>query len=151
MCEEIKERSREYQEYFAAEIEQEQAIEREMKEKDYDFNVFEDEAFKTPLQATSEEFGYTSMMPLPTAKKTPAMTFSKTEGLLHHQDSVPYVRIGESNQARHVSEKIEVDDVQMYKRSMTVFSHIKDYDLHWQEHFHEDHKDITKLTMTLRR
>lgn len=140
----IKERQIEYQD--------EQAIENELGKEKLTFNVFDDGAVKTTFQASYEGFEHMSLMP-PVTKKTQAMASSKTEGLLHNQDSVPYVCIGEAplNHPRNSIKAIEVDDIQMYKRSMSVYSHVKDYDLQWQTHFHEDHKDTSKLIKTLKR
>ncbi|KAI8080741.1 uncharacterized protein B0P05DRAFT_539399 [Gilbertella persicaria] len=67
---------------------------------------------------------------------------SRTESNMNQlQDAVPYVCVGK---------EINSLVTKAYKRSMSAYSNIQDYDLKWQASFHEEQKSRDKVAKTLK-
>ncbi|CEI90209.1 hypothetical protein RMCBS344292_04538 [Rhizopus microsporus] len=81
------------------------------------------------------------------------ITHSQTETDLEFQDPVPYVKINmqhhDISSRKYKLPEIVLEDRLLYKRSVSAYSGLKDYDLAWQSTFHKEQQDIDKLQMTL--
>ncbi|RCH92401.1 cyclin-Y-like protein [Rhizopus azygosporus] len=81
------------------------------------------------------------------------VTHSQTETDLEFQDPVPYVKINmqrhDTSSRKYKLPEIVLEDRLLYKRSVSAYSGLKDYDLAWQSTFHKEQQDIDKLQMTL--
>lgn len=83
------------------------------------------------------------------------VTHSQTETDLEFQDPVPYVKINiqrhDTSSRKYKLPEIVLEDRLLYKRSVSAYSGLKDYDLAWQSTFHKEQQDIDKLQITLQR
>ena len=124
LLDDIWETSQEYQDYFAAEQRQQQQLKVDSSHK--------------------------------------MIRASRTEGNMDRiDDAVPYVCVGKDSRRNSVIGRVSpqlsskkllnIEDIKAYKRSMSVYSKIQDYDLKWQASFHEEQKSRDKVAKTLKR
>jgi hypothetical protein len=85
---------------------------------------------------------------------------SKTEGNIKHEESVPYVCVGQpailqvsesDDEIKRPIRALNIEDAKAYKRSTSAYSTIHDYDLNWQQSFHIQQKNKDKVGRTLKR
>jgi hypothetical protein len=86
---------------------------------------------------------------------------SKTEGNIKHEESVPYVCVGQpailevsesdDDEPKKPIRALNIEDAKAYKRSTSAYSTIHDYDLNWQQSFHIQQKNKDKVGRTLKR
>jgi hypothetical protein len=85
---------------------------------------------------------------------------SKTEGNIKHEESVPYVCVGQpailevsesDDEIKKPIRALNIEDAMAYKRSTSAYSTIHDYDLNWQQSFHIQQKNKDKVGRTLKR
>jgi hypothetical protein len=148
LLDDIWERSQEYQEYFASEVEANSHLHQ--FQDNYSFLNF------------SETPSLWSPPPAADNSKHRTVKSSKTEGNMSGmQDSIPYVCVGNQPQPNQRSsvvkgspvlkKSVNIEDLKAYKRSTSAYSNIKDYDINWQESFHEEQKSREKVAKTLKR
>ncbi|KAI8885433.1 hypothetical protein K501DRAFT_270700 [Backusella circina FSU 941] len=140
LLDDIWERSQEYQGYFAAE--------------------------EAAAAAAASSSLWSSSPPPQKAEFNSKVRSSKTEGNMKHEESVPYVCVGQQKQPAilEVSESdgddeepkkqriraLNIEDAKAYKRSTSAYSTIHDYDLNWQQSFHVQQKNKDKVGRTLK-
>jgi hypothetical protein len=144
LLDDIWERSQEYQEYFASEAEANS--EHHKLQDNYSFlNFSETPSLWSPPPATAD------------SNKHRTVKASRTEGNMNgKQDSIPYVCVGNQRSSLvkvspTLKKLVNIEDLKAYKRSTSAYSNIKDYDINWQESFHEEKKSREKVAKTLKR
>lgn len=146
LLDDIWERSQEYQDYFAAQ--ENELLSKRVSKQAYPYLDYKHEVWSPSMNDTLKE-------------KTAIVRASQTEGNMNSiQDSVPYVCVGKqqpnqrtSHIPRPVNKKLllDIEDVKAYKKSTSVYSNVKDYDIEWQQSFHEEQKSRDKVANTLKR
>ncbi|EPB81215.1 hypothetical protein HMPREF1544_12020 [Mucor circinelloides 1006PhL] len=150
LLDDIWERSQEYQDYFTA---QEKNKENELLSNRVSKQAYPYLDYKHELWSPSMDDALKSS----TAVVRPSRTEGNMNGM---QDSIPYVCVGNKQQPnqrtshipRPVHKKLllDIEDVKAYKKSTSVYSNIKDYDIEWQQSFHEAQKSRDKVANTLK-
>ncbi|KAF1803163.1 hypothetical protein FB192DRAFT_1366855 [Mucor lusitanicus] len=145
LLDDIWERSQEYQDYFAAQ--ENELLSKRVSKQAYPYLDYKHEVWSPSMNDTLKE-------------KTAIVRASQTEGNMNSiQDSVPYVCVGKqqpnqrtSHIPRPVNKKLllDIEDVKAYKKSTSVYSNVKDYDIEWQQSFHEEQKSRDKVANTLK-
>lgn len=149
LLDDIWERSQEYQDYFAAQEEkkEEELLSKRVSKQAYAFIDYKHEVWSPSMDDNMKG-------------QAAVVRASRTEGNMNNmQDSIPYVCFSkqQSNQRssipRPINKKLQLDieDIKAYKRSTSVYSNIKDYDIDWQKSFHEEQKSRDKVANTLKR
>lgn len=155
LLDDIWERSQEYQEYFASEVKTDDSEhhQRQPLQGSYSFlNFSETPSLWSPPVANAD------------TQKHRTVKASRTEGNMNDiQESIPYVCVGNQRQqpnqrsnsvvkeSSNVKNVVNIEDLKAYKRSTSAYSNIKDYDINWQESFHEEQKSREKVAKTLKR
>ncbi|GAN09660.1 hypothetical protein MAM1_0281c09191 [Mucor ambiguus] len=145
LLDDIWERSQEYQDYFAAQ-ENDMQSKRASKQA-YPYLDYKHEVWSPSMNETIK-------------RPTAVVRASQTEGNMNTiQDSIPYVCVGKqqpNQQSSHIPRPVnkklllDIEDVKAYKKSTSVYSNIKNYDIEWQQSFHEEQKSRDKVANTLK-
>ncbi|CEP19543.1 hypothetical protein [Parasitella parasitica] len=152
LLDDIWERSQEYQDYFAAQEGNKEEQEQDSLSKRASKQAYAFLDYKHGVWSPSLDDGLRGV--------AAAVRASRTEGNMNSlQNSIPYVCVGKqqrpsqrSSIPRPVNKKLHLDieDVKTYKKSTSVYSNIKDYDIQWQQSFHEAQKSRDKVANTLK-
>ncbi|KAI8641839.1 hypothetical protein BD408DRAFT_432918 [Parasitella parasitica] len=154
LLDDIWERSQEYQDYFAA---QEGKKEEDLLSKRVSKQACAFLDYKHGAWSPSLDDGLRGTAAA--AATAAVVRASRTEGNMSSlQDSIPYVCVGKqlptqrSSIPRPINKKLHLDieDIKTYKKSTSVYSNIKDYDIQWQQSFHEAQKSRDKVENTLK-
>lgn len=149
LLDDIWERSQEYQDYFTAQEEkkEEELLSKTVSKQAQAFHDYKHEVWSPSIDDNIKG-------------QAAVVRASQTEGNMNSmQDSIPYVCVGkqQSNQRssipRPINKKLllDIEDIKAYKKSTSVYSNIKNYDIDWQQSFHEDQKSRDKVANTLKR
>ncbi|KAK4510446.1 uncharacterized protein ATC70_004876 [Mucor velutinosus] len=145
LLDDIWERSQEYRDYFATQ--ENELLSKRASKQTYACLDYKHEVWSPSMDDTMKG-------------STAVVRASQTEGNMNSiQESIPYVCVGrqQANQRtshipRPVNKKLllDIEDVKTYKKSTSVYSSIKDYDIEWQRSFHEEQKSRDKVANTLK-
>lgn len=146
LLDDIWERSQEYQDYFAAQ--ENELLSKRISKQAYSHRENKHEVWSPSMSDNVKG-------------STAIVRASQTEGNMNSiQDSIPYVCVSKqqpnqraSHIPRPVNKKLllDIEDVKAYKKSTSVYSNIKDYDMEWQQSFHDEQKSRDKVANTLKR
>ncbi|KAI9259348.1 hypothetical protein BY458DRAFT_478771 [Sporodiniella umbellata] len=150
LLDEVWKQSEEYQEYLSNEAEDDEV----------------DSYYGMPVRLVAGKRNVSSSIwNPPTANAThdgvrKHVAHSQTEVNIKTQDLVPYVKIdADTTKTAAIKEYriprkqikhfvVDINDGALYKRSVSVYSSLKDYDLAWQKTFHDEQHDIDKVQAT---
>ncbi|KAG1145320.1 hypothetical protein G6F37_005146 [Rhizopus arrhizus] len=148
LLDDVWKRSEEYQEYF--------------NHMDEDVE-HEDSYYGMPLKLVTDKRNVSSSIWNPPISHAiiennvrSHVAHSRTEVNMRTQDLVPYVKIDTNTNSKEyrIPRKqvkplvVDIDDGALYKRSISAYSALKDYDLAWQKTFHDEQHDIDKVQTT---
>lgn len=151
LLDDVWKRSEEYQEYF--------------NHMDEDVE-HEDSYYGMPLKLVTDKRNVSSSIWNPPISHAiiennvrSHVAHSRTEVNMRTQDLVPYVKIDTNTNSKEyrIPRKqvkplvVDIDDGALYKRSISAYSALKDYDLAWQKTFHDEQHDIDKVQTTFQR
>ncbi|KAG1440013.1 hypothetical protein G6F56_012079 [Rhizopus delemar] len=152
LLDDVWKQSEEYQEYLSHEAEDDDDDEGSF----YGMNVKTVAGKRNVSSSIWDPLSYASHAVVETVRSH--VTHSQTEVNMKTQDLVPYVKI-EANQVKEhrIPRKqvkplvVDINDGALYKRSVSAYSSLKDYDLAWQKTFHDEQHDIDKVQTTFQR